>query len=98
MINIRQTIQFNEWLRCLKDKQAKRIIAERVRRLASGLAGDVKPIGGGLSELRIDFGPGYRVYYVGRGKTLIVVLCAGAKKSQRADIAKARVLVEQIED
>jgi putative addiction module killer protein len=70
----------------------------RIQRLALGNAGDVKPVGHGVSELRIRYGPGYRVYYVQRGHVLIILLCGGDKSSQDADIAKAHVMAEELED
>ena len=71
-------------------------IVERLRRLALGNPGDVKPVGDGLSELRVDYGPGYRVYFVHRGEVLIVVLCGGDKASQGRDITRAKVLAKEI--
>jgi putative addiction module killer protein len=76
---------------------AKRAIAARVDRLASGNSGDVKPVGHGVSELRIRFGPGYRVYYVRHGSMLIVLLCGGDKGSQDEDIARAHALANELE-
>jgi putative addiction module killer protein len=67
-------------------------------RLQVGLIGDVKPVGGGVSELRFDYGPGYRVYFVRRGAVLIVLLCGGDKRSQSQDIVRARTLAEELED
>jgi putative addiction module killer protein len=73
-------------------------IAQRIVRLQSGLTGDVKPVGGGISELRVDYGPGYRVHFLRRGMVLIILLCGGNKRSQSRDIARARALVEELED
>lgn len=98
MFEIRQTKDFSDWLRCLRDGRAKRVIAARIDRLAHGNPGDVKPVGHGVSELRINHGPGYRVYFVQRGKVLIVLLCGGDKSSQSADIAKAQALVKDLEE
>ena len=98
MIEIRQTEQFSAWLKRLRDPIAKQKIAVRVQRLAFGNPGDVKPIGAGLSELRIQYGPGYRVYFVRRGQTLIVLLCGGDKGTQGRDVTRAKELAEQIED
>jgi len=67
-------------------------------RLQAGLIGDAKPVGGGVSELRIDYGPGYRVYFVRRGAVLIILLCGGAKRSQSRDIVRARTLAAELED
>ena len=97
MIEIRETEAFSNWLKTLKDKKTRSIILARIRRLAFGNAGDVAPIGGGLSELRIHFGPGYRVYYVQRGDVLVVLLCGGDKRSQVRDIERAKVLAADLE-
>ena len=96
MIEVRLTETFADWLADLRDRRAAARIAERLRRLALGNPGDVKPVGDGLSELRVDFGPGYRVYYVQRGAVLIVVLCGGDKSSQSRDIASAKALAKEI--
>lgn len=97
MIEIKQTETFRNWERRLKDARAKAIIAARIFRLANGLAGDVKPVGGGISELRVDYGPGYRVYYMQRGAELIVLLCGGDKGTQQSDIKKAKRLASEWE-
>jgi putative addiction module killer protein len=98
MIEVRQTMAFADWLRNLRDRRAAARIAERLRRLALGNPGDVKPVGEGLSELRIDYGPGYRVYFVGRGERLIVVLCGGDKAEQDRDIVRAKALAKEISE
>lgn len=95
MIEIRETETFSAWLRQLRDSRAKAKIASRSRRLAFGNPGDVRPAGGGVSELRIDYGPGYRVYYVQRGTALIVLLCGGDKSTQNKDIETARKLAKE---
>jgi putative addiction module killer protein len=92
---IRQSPEFKAWLARLKDKLARAIILRRLDRIAMGNFGDAKPVGDGVSEFRIDHGPGYRVYFVRRGETLIVLLCAGDKGSQARDIARARVLAQE---
>lgn len=97
MIEVRQTVVFADWLSGLRDVRAKAEVARRVRRLALGNAGDVKPVGEGVSELRITYGPGYRVYFVQRGPVLVVLLCGGDKGSQSRDIIKARSLAEEVE-
>lgn len=89
MIEILKTDTFDKWFRKLRDARAKARIDERIERLAAGNPGDVKPVGSGVSEMRIDYGPGYRLYYVQRGKTLIVLLCGGDKASQERDIKRA---------
>lgn len=92
MIEIIKSNVFDEWLSRLKDRRAVARIAVRIDRLATGNPGDVKPIGGGLSEMRIDHGPGYRVYYMQRGQIVIVLLCGGDKASQVRDIESAKSL------
>jgi putative addiction module killer protein len=98
VVQVLQTEVFSKWLRDLRDRRALARIAERLRRLALGNPGDVKPVGDGLSELRIDYGPGYRVYFVRRGEVLIVVLCGGDKASQVRDIARAKALAREIDE
>lgn len=95
MIDIKQTSTFVKWESRLKDKRAKTIIASRLMRLAEGLLGDVEPVGGGVSELRIHYGPGYRVYFQRKGNLLIVLLCGGNKNSQARDIATAKELAKE---
>ena len=98
MIEIRQTTVFREWLENLVDRRVIERIAQRIVRLQAGLLGDVKPVGAGISELRIDYGPGYRLYFVQRGDVLIVLLCGGDKRTQRRDIARAKALATEPED
>jgi putative addiction module killer protein len=88
-VKIRKTAVYDEWYKKLKDKQAKVLISLRIGRLEDGNPGDVKPIGGGLSEMRIDYGPGYRVYYKDTGKEIVILLCGGNKSTQPAYIKKA---------
>lgn len=82
MVEIRKTDLFAKWLDDLRDIQAKARVLVRIERLASGNAGDVKPVGEGISEMRIDYGPGYRVYYTKRGSELVILLAGGDKSSQ----------------
>ncbi|WP_430911436.1 type II toxin-antitoxin system RelE/ParE family toxin [Methylobacterium sp. sgz302541] len=96
MPRILRTERFDAWIKGLRDERAKARIALRIDRLALGHAGDVKPVGEGVSELRIDHGPGYRVYFVLRGEALIVLLCGGDKGSQDRDIAKAKALAATV--
>ena len=96
MIEIRKTEQFAKWLDNLRDIQAKARVLVRIERLASGNAGDVKPVGEGVSEMRIDYGPGYRVYFVQRGSKLIILLAGGDKSSQSRDIKAAIRLVQNL--
>ena len=98
MIEVRQTEVFSEWLRALRDRRAKRIIAARIERLAHGNPGDVKPVGRSVSELRVSYGPGYRVYFVKRGEVLVLLLCGGDKSSQVGDIAEALAMAKELED
>lgn len=98
MFEIRQTEVFARWLDGLADPRAAQRVAQRIVRLQAGLVGDVKPVGEGVSELRIDYGPGYRVYFVQRGRVLIILLCGGDKGSQRRDIARAKSLAADLED
>ena len=89
MVEIRKTELFAKWIEHLRDIQAKAHVLIRIERLASGNAGDVKPVGDGISEMRIDYGPGYRVYFIKRGNELIILLAGGDKSSQAADIKVA---------
>lgn len=98
MIEVRQTTVFRVWLEGLADRRAAERIAQRIVRLQAGLFGDVKPVGEGVSELRVDHGPGYRVYFVQRGQVLIVLLCGGDKRSQARDIRRAKALAAELED
>jgi putative addiction module killer protein len=95
VIEIRETETFSSWLTALRDDRARAKIAARVRRLAFGNPGDVKPVGEGISELRIHHGAGYRVYFVQRGTLLIMLLCGGDKAAQDKDIATAKKLAEE---
>ena len=96
MIEIRQTETYYQWFDSLRDRQARARINAHIRRLSLGNFGDVKPIGEGVSELRIDFGPGYRVYFVQRGQTLVVLLAGGDKRTQDRDIKKALKLAREL--
>ncbi len=89
MIEIRQTETFSLWFRRLRDRRAQRRIQVRIDRLETGNPGDVRPVGGGVSEMRIDYGPGYRVYFARLGATLVILLAGGEKGTQQQDIATA---------
>jgi putative addiction module killer protein len=89
MIEIRKTEVFVNWLDGLRDIKARSRVLVRIERLATGNPGDVKPVGEGVSELRIDYGPGYRVYFVRRGQAVIVLLAGGDKSTQAEDIRTA---------
>ena len=95
MIEVRQTAVYADWFERLRDRQAQARIAIRIRRLSLGNFGDVKPVGGGVAELRIDYGPGYRVYFVRRGPAIVILLCGGDKRTQAADIRLAKSLAEE---
>jgi putative addiction module killer protein len=92
MVEIRQTLVFAKWLRGLRDTQARARIQMRLDRVARGLFGDVKSLGEGVNELRIDHGPGYRVYFVQHGQVLVVLLCGGDKATQARDISAAKAM------
>ena len=96
MFEIRQTKIYAEWFNTLRDRQVRARIDIRIRRLAIGNPGDVKPVGKGVSELRIDYGPGYRVYFVQCGDELIVLLGGGDKRTQDRDIKKALELAQEL--
>jgi putative addiction module killer protein len=98
MKGIRQTEAFSEWPRNLSDSRAKARIAARIDRLVLGNSGDVAPVGEGVSEMRIYYGPGYRVYFVQRRDALVVLLCSGDKSTQAADIRTAKQLASELED
>lgn len=97
-MEVRQTEIFAAWMNGLADQRAAERIAQRIVRLQSGLLGDVKPVGGGVSELRVDHGPGYRVYFVQRRRVLIILLCGGDKRTQQRDIERAKALTADLED
>ena len=98
MIEVRQTDLFAGWLRKLRDELARARIQIRIRRLSLGNFGDIKPVGEGVSELRIDYGPGYRVYLQQRGNQLVLLLAGGTKKTQQSDIARAKTLAKEWTD
>jgi putative addiction module killer protein len=94
MVQVIRTEEYASWIRSLRDDRAKAKIALRVDRLALGNPGDVRPVGDGLSEMRVDYGPGYRVYYGKHGDSIILLLCGGTKNGQSRDIKKAKALFE----
>jgi putative addiction module killer protein len=89
MIEIRKTEAFARWIDSLSDVRARGRVLARIERLAAGNPGDVKPVGEGVSELRVDYGPGYRVYFRRRGRQLIILLAGGDKRTQARDIRTA---------
>jgi putative addiction module killer protein len=89
MVEIRRTDAFAQWIDGLRDIRARARVLVRVERLAAGNAGDVRPVGEGVSEMRIDYGAGYRVYFVRRGQQLVILLAGGDKRSQASDIKTA---------
>ena len=95
-LEVRQTDVFQAWFAGLRDREARARIELRIYRLSLGNPGDVRPVGGGVSELRIDYGPGYRLYFVRRGKAIVVLLCGGDKRTQDRDIARAQELAREI--
>ncbi|OGW19611.1 MAG: addiction module antitoxin RelB [Nitrospirae bacterium GWC2_46_6] len=96
MITVRETDTFSKWFTALKDRKARARIQTRIDRLQLGLYGDVKPIGEGVSELRIDYGPGYRVYFVQRGQELVILLAGGDKSMQDKDVKAALDLARNL--
>ena len=96
MIEIRKTDRFAKWIDGLRDLRARALVQARIERLALELAGDVKPVGEGVSELRIDHGPGYRVCFKKRWKLLIVLLAGGSKRTQQRDVEEALNLAREL--
>ncbi|MDP1966405.1 MAG: type II toxin-antitoxin system RelE/ParE family toxin [Reyranella sp.] len=96
MVEIRQTLVFAAWLERLKDRNARARIQVRLDRLALGLAGDVKSVGSGVSELRVDYGPGYRVYFKQQGRELVMLLIGGDKRTQGRDIERAVAMARDL--
>jgi len=96
MVEVRQTERFVQWLAGLRDLKARAKVQVRIERLIGGNPGDVKPVRAGVSELRINYGPGYRVYYMQRGTELIILLAGGDKSSQAKDIDEALLLADNL--
>ena len=98
MVEVRQAARFSKWLEDLRDLRGRARVQARIERLIGGNPGDVKPIGAGVSELRINYGPGYRVYFQQKGSTLIILLAGGDKSTQARDIEEALMLARQIKE
>ena len=98
MITVRETDYFKEWIRNLNDNVTQSIINARIRRISAGNFGYTKSVGGNVSELRIDYGSGYRVYFTRHGKEIIILLCGGDKSSQNTDIETAKRIAQNIEE
>ena len=91
-MEIRQTVVFAKWLCGLRDMQGRARIQMRLDRIERGLVGDVKSVGEGVSEMRIDYGPGYSIYFVQRGQPIVILLCGGDKRTQSRDISAAKAM------
>lgn len=98
MLQIRKTDAYAAWIDALRDLQGRARILARIERLAAGNPGDVKPVGEGVSELRIDVGPGYRVYFTKQGREIVILLAGGDKSSQAADIKTALRLARNLKE
>ncbi|HEX8655105.1 MAG TPA: type II toxin-antitoxin system RelE/ParE family toxin [Allosphingosinicella sp.] len=98
LIEVLQTAAYASWFANLRDERAKARILARVRRLTLGSFGDMKSVGGAVHEIRIDYGPGYRIYFARRGSTVVLLLLGGDKSRQRADIARAREMAARWKD
>lgn len=97
MPSVRTTPYFDDWFSALRDIRARARIQTRIDRLEMGNPGDSKAVGGGILELRIDYGPGYRVYFTQRGAVLVVLLCGGDKSTQQADITRAKAIAAMLD-
>lgn len=96
MIEVRLTTTFILWMETLKDRRARDRVLARLRRFELGNFGDIKPVGNGVSEARIDYGPGYRLYFVRQGDVVVVMLCGGDKGSQKRDISAAKAMTKEL--
>jgi putative addiction module killer protein len=96
MVEVRQTQEFSGWLRRLGDANAVARIVARIRRMEKGNPGDTKSVGKGIFEMRIAYGPGYRIYYLNRGAQIMILLCGGDKRTQQQDIKRAQILAETL--
>jgi putative addiction module killer protein len=98
MLEVRETAHFSGWINSLRNLRAVARIDARIGRLRLGNFGDAKSVGDGVSELRIDYGPGYRVYFTRRGDTVVILLCGGAKRSQARDIERAKGVATELKE
>jgi putative addiction module killer protein len=96
MIEVRESDVFKAWFAGLRDQEARARIRLRIRRLSEGNPGDVKSVGKGVTEMRVDYGPGYRIYSVRRGRTVVILLCGGDKRTQARDIARAIEMAQEL--
>jgi len=96
VIDVRQTSVFAEWLESLRDLRGRSVIVRRTARIAQGNFGDSRSVGDRVSELKIDFGPGYRVYYTRKGQQVVILLCGGDKDDQGGDMAKAKAMAAEV--
>jgi putative addiction module killer protein len=96
MFEVQKTDEFDEWLSKLADQKAQAKIASRIERFGLGNPGDVKPVGGGVSEMRVPYGPGYRVYFKQTDKTIVLLLCGGDKSTQQKDIKRAKEMAAEL--
>ena len=96
MVEVRQTQEFSVWLHRLRDADAVARIVARIRRMEKGNPGDTRSVGKGILEMRIDYGPGYRIYYLHRGAQIVILLCGGDKRTQQQDIKRAQTLAETL--
>lgn len=98
MIEIRETEVYKKWFGAIKDIKTKSVIDVRIRRVSLGNFGDVEPVGRGISELKIDYGPGFRVYFLNQRNIIVILLCGGEKSTQSKDIKKAQELAQKIKE
>ena len=98
MIEIRETEVYKKWFSTIKDRKTKAVIDVRIRRVSLGNFGDVEPVGKGVSELKIDYGPGFRVYFLNQRDIIVILLCGGEKSTQSKDIKKAQELAQRIKE
>jgi putative addiction module killer protein len=98
MVEIRETDVYKKWFGSIKDRKTKSVIDVRIRRVSLGNFGDVEPVGKNVSELKIDYGAGFRVYFLNQGNIIVILLCGGDKSTQAKDIQKAHKLAQRIKE